>query len=72
MNGMFDWDPAPGKPIASPYLYVFWVVTIPLTVMIYIAWFFWFRYSQKKFVQRHKEETESFELKYRIQTRETW
>ena len=32
MNGMFNWDPSEGQAIASPYLYVFFVVTIPLTL----------------------------------------
>ena len=69
---MFHWGPAPGQRIASPYLWVFWVVTIPLTVMIYVAWFFWFRHSQKKYAQKHKEETEDFKLEFRTRTRETW
>lgn len=37
MNGMFNWSPAPGGQIASPYLYVFFVVTVPLTIFLYIA-----------------------------------
>lgn len=37
MNGMFNWSPGPGGSIASPYLYVFFVVTVPLTIFLYIA-----------------------------------
>lgn len=38
MNGMFNWEPSEGQSLASPYLYVFFVVTIPLTVFVYIGW----------------------------------
>jgi len=49
MNEMFNWNPKPGEAIASPLLYVFFVVTIPITLLVYAAWFLWFRFSQKKY-----------------------
>lgn len=49
MNGMFNWDASEGQAIASPYLYVFFVVTIPLTLLVYAGWVFWFRRLEKKY-----------------------
>ncbi|KXS97479.1 hypothetical protein AC578_9077 [Pseudocercospora eumusae] len=49
MNGMFNWDAREGQAIASPYLYVFFVVTIPLTMLVYAGWVLWFRRLEKKY-----------------------
>lgn len=54
MNGMFNWDPSPGQSLASPFLYVFFVVTIPLTIMVYVAWWWWFRRVRKEFEKQYE------------------
>ena len=58
MNGMFNWEPAEGQSLASPYLYGFFVVTIPLPVIVYVAWWYWFRRVQKEFQKNY--ETSDF------------
>lgn len=45
--GMFNWTPGPDRHISSPYLYVYFVVTLPLTLLVYAAWFWWFKVNQK-------------------------
>ncbi len=75
MNGMFNWRPGPDQNIASPYLYVFFVVTVPLTAVLYIAWFVWFRYSQKHHTRRHDEGQQDIDEKLRLAVRSatgTW
>lgn len=47
MNGMFNWSPAAGESIASPYLYVFFAVTVPLTLLVYSLWLWWFARLEK-------------------------
>lgn len=47
MNGMFNWSPAAGERIASPYLYVFFAVTVPLTLLVYSLWLWWFARLEK-------------------------
>lgn len=73
---MFNWNPGPGQPIASPYLYVFFAVTIPVTIMIYAAWFWWDRYSQRKYRKKRVDgglgDVEK-ELRMRVRTAtESW
>ena len=55
MNNMFNWNPSPGQSIASPFLWVFFVVTIPLTVGVYIAWIFWFKHVKRQFDKEHED-----------------
>jgi hypothetical protein len=42
MDGMFNW-PRGDNEIVSPYVYVFFVITIPLTLIVYAGWAIWFR-----------------------------
>ena len=72
---MFNWRPGPDEPVASPYLYVYWVVTIPVTALVYAAWLWWFRISQKRYQKRHEEGLEDVEKKLRLAVRSatgTW
>ena len=55
MNDMFNWEPAEGQSIASPYLYVFFVVTIPLTVLVYIGWWWWFRRMRLEYQKQYED-----------------
>jgi hypothetical protein len=49
MDGMFNWNPGPGERLASPYIWMFFVITIPLTVIVYTAWWWWFRVTREEF-----------------------
>ena len=72
---MFDWSPGPDQSIASPYLYVYFAVTIPVTLLVYAAWFSWFRFNQKRYQKRHDEDLQDVEKKLRLQVRSatgTW
>ena len=66
MNGMFNWTPSPGEPIASPYLYVYFVVTVPITIFVYVAWVWWFKYYQK---QNNEDSTEFDDIEKSITMR---
>ncbi len=48
---MFNWRPAPGEQIASPYLWIYFAVTVPITVIVYILWIGWFKYTQKHYTK---------------------
>jgi hypothetical protein len=58
MNGMFNWTPSDDEPLASPYLYVYFVVTIPVTLIVYIAWVMWTKYKEKQY----REQSVDLEL----------
>ena len=71
---MFQW-PMQGNRIASPYLWVFFAITIPLTLAIYVAWVWWFRYSQERWKKHHDEGLEKFEHEFKLRVRSatgTW
>lgn len=40
---MFQWPFEDENSIASPYTWVYFVVTIPLTLVVYAAWVWWFK-----------------------------
>lgn len=49
MNGMFNWEPSEGQSLASPYLYVYFVVTIPVTLIVFFGWWWWFRRMEAQY-----------------------
>ncbi|WPG99167.1 Hypothetical protein R9X50_00197800 [Acrodontium crateriforme] len=75
MNGMFNWPAGKDGEIASPLLWIFFAVTIPLTIIIYLVWIVWFRISQKKYVKQHDEAVANFEKELKMRVRSatgTW
>ncbi|KAF2216609.1 hypothetical protein CERZMDRAFT_93902 [Cercospora zeae-maydis SCOH1-5] len=48
MDGMFNWTPSESQSLASPYIWVFFVVTIPLTLVVYGLWLWWFDRMEKE------------------------
>ena len=44
---MFDWNAKEGNQIASKWLWIYFVVSIPLTVAILILWWMWTQQSDK-------------------------
>lgn len=69
MEGMFNWSPGPGEPIASPYLWVFWVVTVPVTAGVYLLWFWWFKFSQTRHRARHEQGLKDVEKELKMRMR---
>lgn len=46
---MFDWSPDTGAtPRMSSYMWLYWAVTIPLTLLVMVLWLFWARREQSK------------------------
>jgi Mg2+ and Co2+ transporter CorA len=71
----FNWFPGPGEVLCSPYIWIFFVVTIPLTLLVYAAWIWWFKISQKHYQTRHEKGLEEIEEKLRFAIRSatgTW
>ncbi len=69
--GMFNWNPSPDETICSAYIWVFFVVTIPITVLVYIFWIYWFKLSQKHYQSRHEKGLEDIEKKLKFAARST-
>jgi Mg2+ and Co2+ transporter CorA len=68
---MFNWNPGPGEPVCSAYIWVFFVVTIPVTALVYAAWIWWFKISQKHYQTRHEKGLEDIEKKLKFAARST-
>lgn len=51
---MFNWQARDGEPVYSSYLWVYFLVAIPLTILVVALWFWWFRTQEKN--QKHDVE----------------
>ncbi|RMY97540.1 hypothetical protein D0862_08018 [Hortaea werneckii] len=72
---MFQWPFENENSIASPYTWVYFVVTVPLTLIVYAAWHFWLRYSQTRYKKTHEEGLNKFEQELKTRVRSatgTW
>ncbi|KAK4553843.1 hypothetical protein LTR86_009018 [Recurvomyces mirabilis] len=72
---MFQWPFKHQDDIASPYVYVYFVITIPLTLVVYAAWVWWFRVSQTRHKKAHEEGVTKFEQELKMRVRSatgTW
>lgn len=57
---MFNWQAAPDQPIMSPHLWVYFVVAVPLTLIVLVIWLWWFRRQEKQ----HKQDIEDVEMRF--------
>ena len=72
---MFNFFPGPDESICSPYIWIFFVITVPVTALVYAAWIWWFKFNQKHYQSRHEEGLEKIEEKLRFAVRSatgTW
>jgi Mg2+ and Co2+ transporter CorA len=47
---MFNWGAPKGSPVVSPRFWIYWVVTVPLTLVVLMIWSIWLQ-------KHHKHET---------------
>jgi hypothetical protein len=46
---MFNWDPAEASgPKISPYIWLYWAISIPLTILTLLIWRFWWKVEDAK------------------------
>jgi len=50
---MFNWQGDSGS-ILSSYLWLYFAITIPLTLIVLLIWYLWFKLSDKEY-QKRKE-----------------
>ena len=68
---MFNWMPGPGESICSPYIWIFFAVTLPITALVYAAWIWWFKFSQKHYQSRHDKGIKDIEKRLMFAARTT-
>jgi hypothetical protein len=44
---LFQWDSDNGR-VVNPQIWIFWTVTIPLTIFTFVVWWVWLRYQSKR------------------------
>ncbi|OCK94825.1 uncharacterized protein K441DRAFT_89226 [Cenococcum geophilum 1.58] len=59
---MFNWNASQGQPIASKYIWVYFVITIPLTLLILLTWLWWYKRSQRTHQRRWTDIETALEL----------
>ncbi|KAF2035891.1 hypothetical protein EK21DRAFT_53237 [Setomelanomma holmii] len=45
--GMFNWQAAKGVSVLSSRFWIYWAVTVPLTLLVFSIWLFWLRSHDK-------------------------
>ena len=40
---MFNWQTEITQEILSPWLWIYWAVTVPLTIVVILVWYIWIR-----------------------------
>ena len=45
---VLDWEPVKGHHIVNSWFWIYWVVTIPLTIARILFWWVWFSYQRPK------------------------
>lgn len=72
---MFQWPFQSANSLASPYVWVFFAVTVPLTLMVYAVWVVWDKRSYKQYQIKHDESVKAFEIELKQRLRSatgTW
>ena len=56
---MFNWHASgvDGDNVASKYTWVYFVIAIPLTLIVLLAWTLWFRWTDKEYRKKRAEKT---------------
>lgn len=51
---MFDWNKPPGDNVNSRTFWIYWAVTVPLTVSVFLLWGVWFRFKNAREAKEDK------------------
>lgn len=57
---LFNWQASTEREIAGPYFWMYWAITIPLTLLVLGSWAIWIHFKQKKQAKEDKEVREKF------------
>ena len=45
---LFDWSSAPGDSVLNERFWLYWAVTLPMTIAVLSAWWLWKEWRQRK------------------------
>ena len=58
--GMFDFQESDGSVVVSRYFWVYWTISIPLTLFVMVTWLIWFRWQERREKKRVDDEEAPF------------
>ena len=59
---MIEWNPgSDAGPVVSPYMWLYWAISIPLTVLVVVVWRIWLSWEDKRFKQEEADAKRSRE-----------
>ena len=56
---MFNWQADKGQKVISNRLWVYFVIAVPLTLIVMVCWIIWFRMTQKKYARQGAHDSEA-------------
>lgn len=54
--GVFDWDAKDVRHVGNQYLWLYFAIAIPLTVVVLLTWFSWVKLRQKSQEMKNSEK----------------
>jgi hypothetical protein len=51
---MFDWNKPPGSNVNTHTFWIYWTVTLPLTISVFLLWWAWFRFKTARDTREDK------------------
>ena len=62
--GMINWAPSNSdKPTVTPYVWVYWTVAVPLTIVVIIVWRIWWKIEDAKHQQQLSKAMKDYDKK---------
>ena len=62
--GMINWTPSAGaKPTVTPYVWVYWAIAVPLTIIVIIVWRIWWKIEDAKYQQQLSKAMQEYDKK---------
>lgn len=54
---LFEWDATKGSEVVNRRFWVYWAITIPLTIVTFMAWMLWLRYQREDAARKRIDAT---------------
>ena len=51
---LFDWQAARGSPVVTHRFWIYWAITIPLTIVVVAIWFVWIAMKASRHAREDK------------------
>lgn len=56
---LFNWNAGSGEPVLNRWFWVYWALTLPLTVVVMLCWYTWMQWRQRKDAENDRKARQS-------------